>query len=486
MAATPPRPALSPFPLALLALLGACGDPEKDTGAGSDTDTGDTNVVVDPGIDGCGAALAPTMSLAVNVDWTSNVAGRSWVEFGPDTTYGHVTPSTEGNTTHHFSLIGNPAEQPVYWRAVTEVDGEPLTCTGTTTTGPLPKGFPQVEITVPNAEAWDGAEYLMGAFFDLSGAPPRLAAVTRDGTVVWYYQGPEGHMFLEVLHAHGGRGLLLNQFNSDFSSDDSLIRRIDWDGTTLEETQTPLAHHFFTELPDGTLAYNQLDPRSWYDPTIADYVDVIGDDIAEIQPGSDEVTKGLSTWDLFTPEREPDWDNPNIYGYGVDWTHANALKYDPETDTYLWSLGFMSTVVESSRSTGLPTRIFGRFGGDFSGDSTIFALQHDPTLQPDGNLTVFTTSVATRTSGGVEYTIDETTQQLDEVWNYGLGDDGDIRSLQLGQVKRLENGSTFINYGGGAAMRQVSADGLIEWELHPPPGLAFANWHLLRDLYTGE
>ena len=62
-----------------------------------------------------------------------------------------------------------------------------------------------------------------------------------------------------------------------------------------------------------------------------------------------------------------------------------------------------------------------------------------------------------------EYRLHEEEGILEEIWSYGR-DEG-LYARALGEVHRLENGNTMINWGTEGLLREISPDGRVVWEL---------------------
>ena len=62
-----------------------------------------------------------------------------------------------------------------------------------------------------------------------------------------------------------------------------------------------------------------------------------------------------------------------------------------------------------------------------------------------------------------EYALDESAEQLAEVWSFGEGEG--VYGPTLGEAHRLANGNTLHNYGSYAWLREVTADKEVVWEL---------------------
>lgn len=135
---------------------------------------------------------------------------------------------------------------------------------------------------------------------------------------------------------------------------------------------------------------------------------------------------------------------------GLDWTHFNALE--PDTDgNILLSVRNFNEITKINRKDG---RIMWRMGGkqnqfNFKNDSLMFLSQHDIRRLPNGNITLFDNgrqTVSLHAAYAKEYKINETTRTAELVWKYA--NDSTMHSgAGLGNVQRLANGNTLVNYG---------------------------------------
>ena len=78
----------------------------------------------------------------------------------------------------------------------------------------------------------------------------------------------------------------------------------------------------------------------------------------------------------------------------------------------------------------------------------------------------------------VEYAVDTDTQTLTEIWSYESEQNG---TPLLGQVRRLSNGNTLINYGGHGAIREVTPAGSLVWLVESGLGNWFGNLTVLDE-----
>lgn len=466
----------------LAAVLPACMNTPEEARASYTDDEGDVVAELsDPFNLGCAATVNPKVVTIPSVTWHANGVS-SYVEYGRDASYGMVTPVYAG-TDLNIPLYGMPGVTDVYFHAVTELaDGSVVDCSGVVTTGAVPAEIPRVVVDVNDGD-WQGrGEYVFGVMFQPGQSPiPHFAGYNRDGELVWYASGDQNMVATDLQFALDGNDILYNEYAPDWSRD-PIIRRITMGGDVVREVATPLGHHMFAQLPDGTLAYNALDPRLATDPDTLEVEWIVGDAIGEVSPDG-TVSSVFSVWDWLTVTSDPVLGQPSMYPQGKDWTHGNAVKYDATTGHYLLSLAHTDTVIDIDRASGVPAQMYGTVGMPVASDSLAFNYQHDPSFTEEGNLLVFTTDNLLMASGAIEYEIVD--GELHEVWSHGM--DGDVYAPMLGQATRLASGNTMVNYGGGAQMEEVRPDGTVVWRARPDgQGAVFAQMRLVDDLYAGR
>jgi len=132
----------------------------------------------------------------------------------------------------------------------------------------------------------------------------------------------------------------------------------------------------------------------------------------------------------------------------VDYVHVNAIDYDLDGNLII-SARNLNQVYKIHISTG---DFMWRLGGSM-GDLTVIndpdqlSLQHDCRILPDGHLTVFDNGVnhSTPLAKAKEYVIDTAANTATLIWSYAhpYGQP----SSKTGNVQRLANGNTFINWG---------------------------------------
>lgn len=406
----------------------------------------------------CVATLSALTSTVVNLSWRAPSGSESWARLGGEGGYDAQTRTvTDQEVT--LSLVGVPAGATLMWEGVSEVDGVRSTCAGETVVGQIPAEIPVFTVDVDDRAAQDPQGFFLGAYYNLFAPTPYFVVLNRAGEVVWYGRGEPLTLSPDIQFAVDGvtRGapeVLYNRFSFVEGLETSVIYRIALDGTPLETIATPWAHHMFTQLPEGVIAFQQDDAREFTDPGTGVTDTWHADAIAEVPPGGSASTV-FTIWDWLEPEVTPHSDELSIYG-GVDWTHGNALKYQAESDSWLLSLAHVADVLTIDRASAEPVAWY---GGDGVPAAPPFDYQHDPTLLDSTHLLMFMTDPETTFSGAVEYEINEAGDGLTETWRRGF----EANSAYLGQATRLGNGNTFVNYSQTGTMEEVTADGTVVW-----------------------
>ncbi len=177
-----------------------------------------------------------------------------------------------------------------------------------------------------------------------------------------------------------------------------------------------------------------------------------------------------------------------------DWTHVNAMDYDPEHDQIIFSSNYLSEVYIIDHSTtpyesqGDKGDFLWRWGNAANYDrgteeNRRLFNQHDvqwirPGLDGageimiynngDGQLRPYTTVVqfAPEMNADGSYVLGEDEPYGPEAltWEYDPPDEEKFLSFFISGAQRLPNGNTLVNQGAGAKVREVTVDGEIVWE----------------------
>jgi hypothetical protein len=177
-----------------------------------------------------------------------------------------------------------------------------------------------------------------------------------------------------------------------------------------------------------------------------------------------------------------------------DWTHVNAIDYNPELDQIVFSSNYLSEIYVIDHGT-TPYEAQGS-AGDFlyrwgnpenydrgTAEDRMLFSQHDvqwikPGLPGAGNILVFNngdgklrpyTSVVEfsppiNADGSYALEGDNGYGPTELAWEYAPTDDDIFFSWFISGAQRLANGNTLVNHGAKASVREVTPDGEIVWE----------------------
>lgn len=378
-------------------------------------------------LSGNGVQLAPGQSIVANTDnplvarytYTPQYDGSLAIQFGPDTTYGlqtsaqTVTAGTPvsflvagmtGNSTYHMQAVLTASSG----ATVTDVDHTFTTSNFTADEVPSitvsSTGTPQPGVEFMNPASAPGNTTYLQAY-----------AVDLQGNVIWGYQYPD-RQDLSVINPFkllaNGDMLVLIGINSQTvtgpppANELVVLREIDLAGVpvrqiTLAQLNTALAaanfpvtlydfHHDVEVLPNGhwVVIGNTIKSLTGL-PGTTGATNVLGDVLVDLDTNLNPVWV-WSEFDNLSPSRAP-------AGY-PDWTHTNAVIYDPSDGNLLVSSRHQSWLMKVNYNNGAGAgNILWRLG--YQGDFTLtngtqpqdwFFGQHQPSIVSStaGNLTL--------------------------------------------------------------------------------------------------
>ncbi len=425
----------------------------------------------------CGGVVVDTSqhTNAAVLSWSTDDAGTSYVEYDVDGETFQRSGGKTATTDHQVALFGLPALADIAWRAITEIDGAEITCEGELTTGNLPAGLPDVEVTIYDEDRVSSERYMLGVVMGTDASWPFI--IDRQGNWVWHWEG-ELENSVQAELAWDGQGILINSFAFDRGEDRGYVYQIDLLGGTTAQYTTPGGHHIFERLDEG-FAYPSVDIEDWYNPSIGAIEQVAGDAIMELVDG--QSTEVFNFWDWQEPTLNDYWDTI-FYPNARDWTHVNSIDYSAAYDSYLVSSPTMNTVLEIDRSSGAVLAEYPSSEWSFTDPDTSFVYQHDVHWTDEGTmLAISHTDEGTKL---VEYAVDDARGELSRVWSYG--DDLGVKGHVLGQSQRLENGNTMVNFGGAGLLQEVTPDGEVVWEVRTGLGTWLGNGQMIHSIYEAD
>jgi hypothetical protein len=325
--------------------------------------------------------------------------------------------------------------------------------------GPLIGAAAQVQLETSGSEALGG--YFLASLF---GEPELLAIFDTQGQILWAIrQYDNAHGGIDSRVGRDGQSILFNRFAKDKLIDGGAIERIGLDGRPIESIATPLGHHIFDELPDGSLAYIALDARE-----TEEYGMVCGDTVIEI--GVDGVHREIySTWDDLTLFESETFDS-TFYPQGMDWTHGNSLIYDEDRDTYLFSMAGADLVLELGRDGHVHRQIggLGSVDSEYGVDppAGVFSYPHSPQWSREGELMMMSTIAGQ--SKAVSYEVRDSEMRIHQSWTYG--EDLHHHVLHLGEVAEVSEDQRMVNWGSVGHLQVIDGEDSVLWEAFTPLG----------------
>ena len=431
------------------------------------------------------------ISLTINID----DGERQW----------SITPSSERSTQFEVPVIGMRGERSHSITAtLTNARGNSTTSDPMTFETPaIPDTFPVPKVTTRNPDAMEPGVTLfnVNGRWDAEGnsTPANFAPaiiVNDQGQIIWYYQ-PDGHKIHDVRRMPNGNfmyeiwpgtgGLV------EIDVLGNILRRWHFTGTAtnIVEGSIPIEtgsfHHDFTTLPNGNILLLSNENRvidNWYtsetDPDAPrKTANVLGDVIIEMTLDG-EVVEEWKLHDILDPFR---------IGYGSlgtgfwrghygdilegpahDWTHANAIIYEEKDNSFIVSVPYQDAVIKVSRDSGELVWILGNHDnwrepwsdklltpvGDLEWSYKHHAISHTE----NGTYLLFDNGVARSSpfgakmeladsySRGVEYSVNEETMEVSQVWVYGPEDES-FYARYLGDIDwQPKTDNILITIGG--------------------------------------
>jgi len=428
------------------------------------------------------------LSALVNVVTADAVAVR--IRFFNSEVGPFQTSWTESSTEHELVVVGMRANSTYTFELLAEIDGEEVAGPSVDfTTGNLPQ-LPPFEVTVHAPElATDGFTFF-GVGTDQKNPDPNVVlylAVDKEGEVVWYYND------VEVNHASHDRELRPMPDGSLMMSLRGGFRFIDLAGNTIYELMGGQAlggplHHDLVPLPNGNYLVLATEEQTIDVAVLGGESIIEGDRVLEmVVPGKIEWM--WSTFDHMDTQRFPsNLSQKKHPKQGThDWTHANALQYLEDEDSFLISFRHQHWVSKVDRATG---QVVWNLGDE--GDFTLlngewFYGQHAPELYEDGKILIFDNGNdrpggPPYTSRGVMYQLDFDAMTAEQIWSYQMPDYGSF----LGDIDLLDNGHILITGGGvrfggqppqtgDSRIREVTADDdpQLVWEIRAIEGTLY-------------
>ncbi len=423
------------------------------------------------------ATVSEEIRTVIEVSWEPIGGGEAWVEFGPSTAYGQITPPVPDQAGRSRTLLlGNKPYRDVHWRVVANVDGRIVVGPDkVTTTEGVAAALPDFSLEGSDG-SFDG--YVLGVSW---AEVAYLYIIDADADLVWYSALPQGTVSLSIDPAAGQSAVRYLRVGMDHALDRSVVVTQGLGGEIREEIEVEQGHHSFVTHDDGSLAWLAIDVQE-----DKDYGDLVGDRVMLRDAATGEVTQLYSTWDHF--EYDPDTTlATTFYPQGTDWTHTNTISYAPARDSYWLTMGGVNKLVEIDAVTGTPLTVVADGAYTLTPDPGDFGAgfgPHAASWTVDDTLLVFDNNDETMAGASrvLEYALDPDTQEAREVWRHE-GDPGMV-AMVLGGADRLDDGTTFVHWGNTGHLQLVDGQGDLVWAAQQNSIVADAT--VIWDLYGRE
>jgi hypothetical protein len=300
------------------------------------------------------------------------------------------------------------------------------------------------------------------------GGKPYNVIFDNNGSPIWYMRMPDERRDMKVQH-NGVMTMLARNGGNHFNGFDNHYQQITqyWavNGYSVDE-------HELQVLADGTYfligLHTETVDLSRYISGGNSSASVTEDCIQEFTPAGDLIFQWRA-WDhldIASQQYVVTTTNPG------DFPHMNAIDVDTDGNILLSSRN-TSEITKINRDTG---EILWRLGGahnqfnfvndPLNGPRNQHAIRmvttNDYTLFDNGN------GHSPQVSRGVEYVLDTTNLTATIVWQYPATPTTSLYSFYMGDVQRLTNGNTLIDWavGGLPKLTEVRPDGSKAFEMN--------------------
>jgi len=398
-----------------------------------------------------GLTVTNLHATSMELSWRSPEPAHARLRYGLESTEEQsLLVGTEASTEHLIQLhLLRPGTE--YSFEVELLDGDEVVDSesGSFVTNEVPDLLPELEVEL---DELDEHRFIVTS---LLGDPHAAVVIHQDGYYAWWHiEVDDGLTLARARMGPGGESIYYSAYDrGEWVGPDAVyeFRRVVLGEGIAEKREARYHHHDFVVLDDGTIGWIRSDHQEVEGETYR------GDAIVETAPdGAERVV--WSSWDHLEHGLSPDCNDST----GTIWTHANALHYDPDSDTYHISVREMDTVVAVDRASGETLWELGGCESDFDMSGTLgFDGQHQ--IQPvDGGLLLYDNRPSEAYSRVVEFALDHDAGTATERWIYSA-DDAYLTDI-LGDVHRLPSGDTIVTWSTTGRMEQVDQHGELRWQ----------------------
>ncbi len=393
------------------------------------------------------------LSTSMQVHWESPEPTRARMRYGIEDIYENKVYSGDSPALAHQVQVHFLQPDTEYmFRVELLEDGVIVGAeSGRFVTSPVPDELPDFDVPI---DALDEHGLILAT---LMGDHMTPVVISQEGYYAWWHiEEADNVTIAQARLSPDGRSIYYSAYDKGESTEPDAqywIRQVHLDDGTVDSIEVRQHHHDFWVHEDGTVAwlkgnfYNFNGQNNRGDAVMATTPD--GEEI-EVWRARDHVDLHLD--DACNPSTD------------ASWTHANALSYDPESDSYLVSLRDIDSVVAFDRQTAETRWVLGGCESDFEfGPVRPFDGQHQIELLDGDHLLVYDNQLDSgQPSRALELKLDFDEGLATEAWSYNAG--GAYNTDVLGDAQRLPGGDTLVTWSSTGLLEQVTPEGELSWQ----------------------
>jgi hypothetical protein len=268
-----------------------------------------------------------------------------------------------------------------------------------------------------------------------------------DGSYVWWYDDTSDACGARM--SYDGNYIWIASGNVPDGMTTDHVHRVTMDGLTDTDFTTAFAHHSHevTPLPDGSVAFFTYGTGT------------NGCDDIKIFPTGGTPSSTATTLV-----------NARTAHGGTASCHVNYIQYSPSDDTLIFSDLDNDCLTKVSRTTGATVWVLSGSNGitsTFTGDLWKGG-QHGFQILSANDILLFNNNSPSSGGSGsgataLEVMLDTGANTSTKVWSYTASPA--IQVMALGDVQRLPNGNTIVNYGPASTIEEVDSGGTVVQEV---------------------
>jgi Arylsulfotransferase (ASST) len=382
----------------------------------------------------------PTVGI---VTWSTALPGvtSAQIDFGLTTSYGMTAPVDLNEASYRTLLLGMKPSMTYHYRITASAGGSACTSDDyTIATGALQNGLPFVTVNTNNRAAVSPGFIVTGQYANAAAAPAFI--LDADAQYVWWYN--DGSDVGGAHMSYDGKYMWIASVNKPDTTASDHTHRVTMDGLSDTDFTQAFAHHSHQvrPLPDGSVAFFTTGAN--------------GCDDIKVFPANGTPTTAAATLV-----------NARTAHGGTGACNVDDIEYSPSDDTLIFSDMENDCLTKISRTTGATVWVL---NGNQNGITSTFTGdlwaggQFGFHVVGVNELLIFNNNSANLggTAGGsiaLELTLDPVAKTSTKKWSYTASPA--IQVDILGDVERLPNGNTIIDYAIRGTIQEVDASGNV-------------------------